>query len=84
MTKVGILALTKKAGWHMKKTSVLLMVAASLMLVEIPIATIAASPTAKTEVAIGKRKKKGYKKKRGGLFNTGLFRKKNPCGCPNH
>ena len=68
----------------MKKTSVLLVMAASLMLVQIPVETLAASPATKTELAIGKRKKKGYKKKRGGLFNTGLFRKKNPCGCPNH
>ena len=68
----------------MKKTSVLLMVAASLMLIEIPVETMASSLNAKTEMIIGKRKKKGYKKKRGGLFNTGLFRKKNPCGCPNH
>lgn len=60
------------------------MVAASLMLIEIPVETMASSLAAKPEMAIGKRKKKGYKKKRGGLFNTGLFRKKNPCGCPNH
>ena len=84
MTKVGILALIKKAGWRMKKTSVFLMVVASLIVAEIPVETMAASSMAKTELTVGKRKKKGYKKKRGGLFNTGLFRKKNPCGCPNH
>ncbi|WP_460951557.1 hypothetical protein [Spirosoma daeguense] len=68
----------------MKKTKVVLMIAASLVLVEIPLETMASRASASTETAIFKRKRKGYKPKRGGLFNTGLFRKKNPCGCPNH
>jgi hypothetical protein len=68
----------------MKKTKVLLLLAASLMLVEVPLETMASDPTTVTESTIFKRKRKGYKPKRGGLFNTGLFRKKNPCGCPNH
>jgi len=68
----------------MKKTKVILMIAASLMLIEIPLETMASEPTSTTESTIFKRKRKGYKQKRGGLFNTGLFRKKNACGCPNH
>ncbi|GAB3707149.1 hypothetical protein GCM10027592_41020 [Spirosoma flavus] len=68
----------------MKKTKVILMIAASLVLVEIPFETMASSSASPSETAIFKRKRKGYKPKRGGLFNTGLFRKKNPCGCPNH
>jgi len=56
--------------------------AASLVLINVPLETMASkNPTEQT--AIG-RKRKGYKAKRGGLFNTGLFRKKNGCGCPNH
>ena len=68
----------------MKKTKVLLLLAASLVLIEIPLETMASSARTTTEMSIFGRKKKGYKAKRGGLFNTGLFRKKNPCGCPNH
>ncbi|WP_460914550.1 hypothetical protein [Spirosoma areae] len=68
----------------MKRTKVLLLVAASLMLVDLPVETIASSSTNTMEVSAIGRKRKGYKAKRGGLFNTGLFRKKNPCGCPNH
>ncbi|GAB3892594.1 hypothetical protein [Spirosoma agri] len=68
----------------MKKTKLLLLTAVSLMLLEVPLETMASAREHTTEtVAIG-RKRKGYKVKRGGLFNTGLFRKKNPCGCPNH
>ncbi|QKZ11694.1 hypothetical protein [Spirosoma sp. KUDC1026] len=68
----------------MKKTNALLLLVASLMLVDVPLTTMAAErTTVSKETAIG-RKRKGYKPKRGGLFNTGLFRKKNPCGCPNH
>ena len=56
--------------------------AASLVLIDVPLETMASTnPT--EQAAIG-RKRKGYKPKRGGLFNTGLFRKKNGCGCPNH
>ncbi|AQG82613.1 hypothetical protein [Spirosoma montaniterrae] len=68
----------------MKKTTLFLMVAATLVLVEVPLETQASAGKAATETSIFKRKRKGYKPKRGGLFNTGLFRKKNPCGCPKH
>lgn len=68
----------------MKKTNVILLIAASLLIAEIPLETMAAAETKTTETAAIGRKRKGYKQKRGGLFNTGLFRKKNPCGCPNH
>lgn len=68
----------------MKKTTVFLMMAATLILVEVPLETRASAHKPTSETSIFKRKRKGYKAKRGGLFNTGLFRKKNPCGCPNH
>lgn len=68
----------------MKKTKVFLLIAASLVLVDVPLETMATSNTHTTEITAIGRKRKGYKPKRGGLFNTGLFRKKNPCGCPNH
>lgn len=67
----------------MKKTSAFLLLTASLLVIDIPIETQAATQKVTESTAIG-RKRKGYKPKRGGLFNTGLFRKKNPCGCPNH
>ena len=69
----------------MKKTKVFLLLVASLLLVDVPLETMASSADKVNAgtTAIG-RKRKGYKAKRGGLFNTGLFRKKNPCGCPNH
>ncbi len=66
----------------MKKTKILLLLAASLVLVNVPLETMASKSI--TESSIFGRKRKGYKPKRGGLFNTGLFRKKNGCGCPNH
>lgn len=71
----------------MKKTSIGLLLATSLFLVQIPLETRASASTAETEMTTvikGKKKNKRYKKKRGGLFNTGLFRKKNDCGCPKH
>ena len=68
----------------MKKKTGFLLIAASLFLVEIPLETMASATTSSTEATAIGRKRKGYKQKRGGLFNTGLFRKKNPCGCPNH
>ena len=68
----------------MKKTPFFLLIVASLMLVEIPLETMATNRANSTQTTIFGRKRKGYKPKRGGLFNTGLFRKKNPCGCPNH
>ena len=60
------------------------MMAASLVLVEVPMETMASVSKSTTEITAIGRKRKGYKPRRGGLFNTGLFRKKNPCGCPNH
>lgn len=84
MTNVANLSLEIKRVEGMKKTSVILLVASSLLLAEIPLETMAAAKTNTTETAAIGRKRKGYKPKRGGLFNTGLFRKKNPCGCPNH
>ncbi|GAB3944438.1 hypothetical protein GCM10028805_11960 [Spirosoma harenae] len=68
----------------MKKAHVLLLLTASLILVDVPVQTQAAVNKNSTELSAIGRKKKGYKVKRGGLFNTGLFRKKNPCGCPKH
>lgn len=68
----------------MKRTKVMLIVAASLLLVDVPLETMASANTSNAETTAIGRKRKGYKAKRGGLFNTGLFRKKNPCGCPNH
>ncbi|QJW92081.1 hypothetical protein HNV11_23245 [Spirosoma taeanense] len=68
----------------MKKTKVLLLLSASLILVEIPFETMASASETKSEMTTIGRKRKGYKPRRGGLFNTGLFKKKNPCGCPNH
>ncbi|WP_338873993.1 hypothetical protein WBJ53_32020 [Spirosoma sp. SC4-14] len=69
----------------MRKTKLLLLTAVSVLLWEVPFETMA-SPTKNTatETSIFGRKRKGYKPRRGGLFNTGLFRKKNPCGCPKH
>lgn len=60
------------------------MIAASVMLVELPLELMASPVEVSAESGIFKRKRKGYKAKRGGLFNTGLFRKKNACGCPKH
>ena len=68
----------------MKKTKLLLLTAVSVMLLEVPFETMASASKSTAETAAIGRKRKGYKVKRGGLFNTGLFRKKNPCGCPNH
>ena len=66
----------------MKKTKIILMIAASVVLISIPLETMASNNSTELTTIGGKRK--GYKPKRGGLFNTGLFRKKNACGCPNH
>ena len=68
----------------MKKINILFLIVTSLMLVELPLETMASSTTNSSSMSIFKGKRKGYKVKRGGLFNTGLFRKKNPCGCPKH
>ncbi len=66
----------------MKKTKIILMIAASVVLINVPLETMASKNS--TEISAIGGKRKGYKPKRGGLFNTGLFRKKNACGCPNH
>ncbi len=79
-----LISLLTKQVDTMKKTTLLIALVASVILVEVPLETRASAGKAPTEAAIFKRKRKGYKPKRGGLFNTGLFRKKNPCGCPNH
>lgn len=71
----------------MTKSSTILLIAVPLLLVDIPAEAAATALTRKaaTETAATfKRKHKGAKPHRGGLFNTGLFRKKNPCGCPGH
>ena len=68
----------------MKKTKVYLLIMASLLLIDVPLETMASARNSTAETTAIGRKRKGYKMKRGGLFNTGLFRKKNPCGCPNH
>ena len=68
----------------MKKTKVFLLIVTSLFLVEVPLETLASARENTTETTTIGRKRKGYKAKRGGLLNTGLFRKKNPCGCPKH
>jgi hypothetical protein len=81
--KVNLTLLVKQVDVMKKKTGFLLL-AASLLVVELPLETMAASSASSTETTAIGRKRKGYKQKRGGLFNTGLFRKKNPCGCPNH
>lgn len=68
----------------MKKTKVFLLIVTSLLLVEVPLETLASARENTVETTAIGRKRKGYKAKRGGLLNTGLFRKKNPCGCPRH
>jgi len=68
----------------MRKTTVFLLIATSLILSDVPLETMASARKTTTETTAIGRKRKGYKAKRGGLLNTGLFRKKNPCGCPNH
>ncbi|WP_080059715.1 hypothetical protein [Spirosoma aerolatum] len=68
----------------MKKSHILLLMAITLTFIDVPVQTQASARTNSSEVSIFGRKRKGYKPKRGGLFNTGLFRKKNPCGCPKH
>lgn len=69
----------------MKLTALVLLLTALLTLVEAPAQAYASAPSELTvkakEEAIFKRKRKGYRRKRGFLW--GLFRKKD-CGCPNH
>jgi len=70
----------------MKKTSLTIVLASALLLVQVPLETWASASNINTEttLVVDGQKKNRYKKKRGGLFNTGLFRKKNKCGCPKH
>ncbi|GAA4449288.1 hypothetical protein GCM10023189_08540 [Nibrella saemangeumensis] len=76
----------------MKKKAIGLLVVALLVQLEAPVQAAASAAAAsiatekKVEQASGifKKKRKGYRAKKGGLFGTGLFRKKSPCGCPNH
>lgn len=70
----------------MRKTSISIVLASALLLVQVPLETWASIGNATTETTLVTNEKKNnrYKKKRGGLFNTGLFRKKNKCGCPKH
>ena len=68
----------------MKTTAFLLVFSASLLMGEAPAATLSKTRTSETrtsvkEEAIFKRKKKGYRRKKG--FMWGLFKKKD-CGCP--
>lgn len=68
----------------MKRSPFIILLVSTLIVVDLPAEVQARSRTADPQsVSIG-RKRKGFKPRRGGLFNTGLFRKKNPCGCPNH
>ncbi|MEZ0540476.1 hypothetical protein [Fibrella arboris] len=62
----------------MKTTAFLLVFSASLLIGEAPASSLSAHPTV-TEVASIKRKKKGFRRKKG--FMWGLFKKKG-CGCP--
>lgn len=71
----------------MKKKAIALLVIGLLVQIEAPLQAVASATTeAKVEKNTGifKKKRRGYRPKKGGLFGTGLFRKKSPCGCPNH
>lgn len=72
----------------MKKYSLILLTMTSLLLVDAPveaaISTLRARSPQATSLNLFGKKRKRVKPRRGGLFNTGLFRKKNPCGCPKH
>ncbi|MCY7357320.1 MAG: hypothetical protein LH609_07575 [Rudanella sp.] len=70
----------------MKNIGLVLFAVVLLGLTETPVSaavrTVATETTIKTkEETIFKRKRKGYRKKKG--FMWGLF-KKNDCGCPKH
>ena len=71
----------------MKKHGTILLIAATMTLIDVPVqAAVSLLQPSHTSVVsdLFGRKRKGAKPRRGGLFNTGLFRKKNPCGCPGH
>ncbi|MBO0950534.1 hypothetical protein [Fibrella forsythiae] len=63
----------------MKTMAFLLVFSASLLTGEAPAATLSATRTTVKEESLFKRKKKGYRRKKG--FMWGLFKKKG-CGCP--
>lgn len=68
----------------MKLTGLVLLLTALLTMAEVPVQAYAPAHSESVkakEEAIFKRKRKGYRKKRG--FMWGLFRKKD-CGCPKH
>lgn len=70
----------------MKNITLMLFAVVLLSLTEAPVSAAVVVATTETTVTtkeetIFKRKRKGYRKKKG--FMWGLF-KKNDCGCPNH
>jgi hypothetical protein len=68
----------------MKRSSLVLLLATTMLATGIPVDVKAGTDRSTVSASSIGRKRKGYKPRRGGLFNTGLFKKKNPCGCPNH
>ncbi len=68
----------------MKRSSLVLLLATTMLATEIPVDVKAGTDRSTVSASSIGRKRKGYRPRRGGLFNTGLFKKKNPCGCPNH
>ena len=65
----------------MKTTTVVLGLMAAVVLGGAP-AEAATYPEKAKEENIFRKKRKGYRKKKGFLW--GLFRKKNDCGCPSY
>ncbi|ARK09984.1 hypothetical protein [Fibrivirga algicola] len=63
----------------MRTTAFLLVFSASLLIGEAPAASLPTRSSTVKEESIFKRKKKGYRRKKG--FMWGLFKKKD-CGCP--
>ncbi|XWW48015.1 hypothetical protein JYG30_11485 [Fibrella sp. USSR17] len=63
----------------MRTTAFLLVFSASLLIGEAPAASLLTRSSTVKEESIFKRKKKGYRRKKG--FMWGLFKKKD-CGCP--
>ncbi len=68
----------------MKRSSLVLLLATTMLATELPVDATAGTDRSTVSASSIGRKRKGYRPRRGGLFNTGLFKKKNPCGCPNH
>ena len=69
----------------MKKLLVVSLTVGLLLPVEMAAeaAVLAKSPSKVESTTAYKRKRnRGYRQKKG--FMWGVFRKKNPCGCPNH